>query len=176
MGRISPDYRVVSYDISERFYADRDMETGQAAREMLPQELLTHVEFRNPTTAPDVRDDHAPNSLELVFIDADHRHPWPTLDLLAILDVTKPGAQVVMHDINLPVAYPDFQDWGAKHLFDDVACEKKVGDTHRRNIGSLFVPADKEALHHQLRAIVGAHPWEIEVAPESVARALSPSA
>lgn len=171
-GRIGPNFKVLSYDIRTHFYDATDILIGQAAMEVLRPDLLQHVEFRNPATAPDVRAEHELDSLGLVFIDADHRHPWPTLDLLAFLDVVRPGGEVVLHDINLPVAYPEFQDWGAKHLFDDAKCEKLTETTDVGNIGSILVPLDKETLRGQLHGILDAHPWEVEVPPDAAARAL----
>ena len=139
---------------------------------MLSGELLGHVTFYAPATAPDVRDQFAPDSLRFVFIDADHTHPWPTLDLLALLDVVAPGGEVILHDINLPVINPAFQDWGAKYLFDGAPVEKLTDESRTpANIGSLIVPEDKEAFRQELLALLDAHEWETQPSPERVAAA-----
>jgi predicted O-methyltransferase YrrM len=168
-GRVGPDYRVVSYDISPRFYGDQSRQVGDATRELLPPELLKHVDLRNPATALDVRAHHGQNEIKLMFIDASHEHPWPTLDLLASLESLRVGAEVVLHDINLPILHPQWQAFGAKYLFDDLATRKRSAmATSPPNIGSVTIPADKEYFRRQLLAILDAHEWETEVNPEVV--------
>lgn len=165
MGAIGPDFRVLSYDISPVFYADPSKRGGDAAREQLPPELLEHVTFRSPVTAADLRSLHGESGIEFLFIDADHRHPWPALDLLAAVDALKPGATVLLHDINLPVIHPQHPDWGAKRLFDGLDLEKDaaVNPYGPPNTGKIIVPADKGVLKAQLLDIIARHAWEVEV-------------
>jgi len=141
-GLIGSDYKVVSYDIDPMFYADRTIRTGDGAREQLAKGLLEHIVFRNPAVAADARQDFQGKQVEFLFIDGSHQHPWPTLDLLAMLDCLAPGAIVVLHDINLPLVVPNNPDWGAKYLFDEldleesrpgvVPPEQRVADDARR--------------------------------------------
>lgn len=166
-------FRVVSYDAVGRFYADETKAVGDAARVLLPEELLACVEFRNPARALDVADDFPPDSLAFLFIDASHRHPWPALDLLATLPCLRPGAEVVLHDINLPrLNDGQFPVWGAKHVFDDLSVGKAAdGQASPPNIGSIYVPDDKETLRRDLLEIVSAHEWEAKVGDDVVSRA-----
>jgi predicted O-methyltransferase YrrM len=163
-GVITSDYSVVSYDISPYFYADETKRVGDAAREQLPPQLMEHIILRHPATAADLKQYHANDEIQFMFIDANHQHPWPTLDLLAALDSLSLGAVVLLHDINLPVRNPNFPDWGAKHLFDDLDVEKGVPqDEEIPNIGSIVIPEDKEQLRSQLMTILFAHEWKIDV-------------
>lgn len=151
---------VDTWDIAERFYADRNRHTGDAAREMLPPELLERVTFRKGT----VRDlPYPPDSLDLAFIDADHRHPWPCLDLLGILDHMRAGSEILLHDINLPLTDSASNVTGAKILYDGLDLHK-TPDPHGTppNIGSIFIPANKDSVRKQLRALIDRHPWETE--------------
>ena len=163
-GRIGGDYRVAAYDLNERFYADQGRATGEAIDDMLSPELRRHVEFRIPATAIDVRDHYATDSLAFAFIDASHKHPWPALDLLAILPSVRPGAEVAMHDINLPLIHSGFPTWGSKWLYDALEVEKHAdASSDPPNIGSVVVPDDKAGLEQRLREIVDAHEWEVTV-------------
>jgi predicted O-methyltransferase YrrM len=163
------DYSVVTYDISPTFYGDRRRRAGSAAIEMLPAEQMAHVKLRNPATALDVGDDFPEDSLGFAFIDAAHKHPWPALDLLAVLPSLQPGAEVALHDINLPVINPDWQAWGVKHLFDELEVEKRVDTASETpNIGSIVVPADKESLRSEVQAVIAAHDHEVEVPEETL--------
>jgi predicted O-methyltransferase YrrM len=172
-GRIGDDFRVVTYDIDTEFYANREKASGDAAREQLPRELLEHVIFRAPATVADFARDFDPGEIRLLFIDADHRHPWPTLDLLGALDYLAPGAVVILHDINLPLIHQEFQAWGVKRLFDALDVVKDIAEDPRRpNIGSVTIPGAKDTLRDQLLQILYAHPWEVDVDPVLITGAL----
>jgi predicted O-methyltransferase YrrM len=165
------DWQVVSYDIDPRLYFDRSKRVGDAARAMLPPHLLERIDFRAPATAIDLKRHHAPSSLEYLFIDANHHHPWPTLDLLATLDQLAPGAAVVLHDINLPLIHPQFAAWGVKYLFDALPLEKDTSPGTLPNIGRIRIPREKAALREQLVRILDEHEWEVEV-PDHVRAAV----
>jgi predicted O-methyltransferase YrrM len=168
-GRVGAAYEVRTYDISTRFYADRDKATGAAAHEMLPPEIAEHVVFRNSATTRTAVEDLGPDALDLMFIDADHRHPWPTLDLLTALEVLRPGAEVILHDINLPARHPR-GSWGAKNLFDKLDARKEAYEADEiGNIGSVWIPADKEAFREHLQGIARDYEWETKVSPEVLA-------
>lgn len=162
-GRIGAHYTVWSYDVSTTFYADQSRLVGDATREMLSPDHLGHICFRNPGTSLSVADEFGQDSMSFLFLDANHRHPWPALDLLATLDCLHPGAEAVLHDINLPVREPGSCDRGAKYLFDDLDAEKLVDTADPTpNIGSVWIPADKAGFREQLLGIVSNHEWEAE--------------
>lgn len=164
--------RVISYDIATRYYADEGRATGEAAREMLAADQVARITFRNPAGALDAREELEEDSLVLAFIDAMHRHPWPALDLLALLPTLAVGAEVALHDVNLPLVAPEWPVWGAKWLFDGLSVPKHVDEGREPpNIGSVTVPADKEAFRREILEIVERHQWEIDP-PERVTGAL----
>ncbi len=166
------DFEVRSYDLNPRFYADEGRQAGDAAREMLPAELAEHITFCSPATSITIGEEFPADSIEFLFVDANHKHPWPALDLLATLESLRPGAEVVLHDINLPVRQADGPR-GVKQLFDELDLEKQVDSTDPvPNIGSLWVPTDKEALRDQLISIVHAHEWEADVWDDITSRLL----
>lgn len=171
------EYRVISYDLLEHFYADPSKKVGEAAREMLDAALMKHVEFRNPRTAADAVRDFAPDALSFCFIDANHRHPWPALDLLAVTKIIRPGGIVVLHDINLSslpwaAANPALASRGVESLFNNLELEKEVAmdSVGIPNIGSVRIPHDKHRLRRQLVDIIHGHPWELEVEADYLAR------
>lgn len=172
--RRSQSYVVASYDISPTYYADRRRRPGSAAQEMLSADQFSHLRFRIPATALDVREDYPADSLGFVFIDAAHKHPWPSLDLLAVLPCLRAGAEVVFHDINLPLVNPDWQAWGVKYLYDELEVEKHADpDSETPNIGSIVVPPDKESLRRQAVRTIADHDHEV-VVPGPALSALLP--
>lgn len=169
----APPPRLFTYDISPYFYADPSHATGDAAREMVPDELTGTIIFRQASAAG-LRTEHGADAIAFLFLDANHKHPMPAIDLLAALDALAPGAEVAMHDINLPRLRAEFADWGAKHVFDGLDLEKYVDpDVELPNIGSVIVPQDKAEMRDQLLELLYAHPWETEVAPDYLARMLA---
>src|SRR5581483_656297 len=168
-GLVKRDFAIVSYDVSPVLYYDASRQVGDAAREILPSDLLKQLAFRNPAMAIDVRKDFERDSIDFLFLDGHHGHPWPTLDLIATLDELRAGAVVVMHDVNLPVLHPH-TTWGAKHAFDDLDLDKDVDPSDDANIGSFVVPRNKARLRDQLLTILYDHRWEIEVWADVVTR------
>jgi predicted O-methyltransferase YrrM len=172
-GLIGPRFRLISYDLHRLYYVDPRRSTGEIARELLEPALLEHVTFRSPASSIDVGEDFASDPLRLMFLDANHSHPWPALDLLATLDALRPGAEVILHDINLPLRYPDLPAWGVKHVFDHLEVEKVVApEEPLPNIGSIRIPADREQFRDQLLSILFAHEWERDVEVETLTAAL----
>jgi predicted O-methyltransferase YrrM len=165
-GRVSHDWRVFSYDNSCIYpTVDPPRPVGSAARDILDPELLSHIEFRHPAISVMLREHHAANELGIVLIDANHSHPWPSLDLLAILPLLRPGATVFLHDINLPDVSPNAL-WGARHLFEGVTAEKATGSGDPPNIGSIVIPEDKGAIENEVVRVIRAHAWEMRVSDE----------
>ena len=166
------DYRVISYDCTGVFYADQSRMVGDAARELLDPGLLAHIEFRHPRSAADAAGDFPRDSIPFVFIDGNHNHPWPTLDLFALSRNIRPGGSVFLHDISLPFWTPDSECWGPHHLFTDLQVEKRLPTepTGLANIGLLRMPDDKASLRRQLIELLNAHPWDEAVDEKYLAR------
>lgn len=147
-----------SYDITGQCYFDRSRAVGDATREMVPA-LLENWKLNTAATALDVARDRQLSSRPLYFIDANHIHPWPTLDLIALLPVLKPGDCVVLHDINLPAKTAGkFPDEGAQWLMEDWTGPRLVPDVALPNIGAILIPDDpRELLTSLVKAL--ARPW-----------------
>lgn len=89
-----------TYDIMETCYFDRTRSAGSAIQAIVPS-LVDRIRVHHNSNARDAARQHAPESVAFVFIDADHRHPSPAIDLLSLLYVLSPGAWVVLHDLEL---------------------------------------------------------------------------
>lgn len=44
-------------------------------------------------------------SIDFAFIDGNHQHPWPLLDVLYLLPLMKPGSWFMLDDVDLPDLY-----------------------------------------------------------------------
>lgn len=174
----SPDVRLHSFDVSPHCYFDPARPSGSATDTMTPSlkdRLRVHV--------GDAR--HAAGSLaaegpafDLAFIDACHDHPWPTLDLLWIAPLLRPGAWVVLHDVayarmldqrrareNRP---PKRSEYGPEALFESWPGAKVVGDGWAGNIGAIRID-DPAGLTPRLLHAALERPWEKQIPPEIAA-------
>ncbi|MDH4063492.1 MAG: class I SAM-dependent methyltransferase, partial [Acidobacteriota bacterium] len=147
-----------SCDVRSTCYFDEAYETGQACREMYPSPRATwRREFamdapRLVTTLPEA-------SVDLTFIDANHSHPWPLLDLLHLSAVARPGSWVVLHDIDLPLHHPEYQVYGPRWLFRAWRHNKVKGLGPWTSIGALQLPARRSELVPMALALLK-RPWE----------------
>jgi predicted O-methyltransferase YrrM len=147
-----------SCDIVPRCYFDSQYATGEAVQSMYPKArarwvLNTDLDTRRLSqTAP-------PASIDLLFIDANHYHPWPLLDLLHMTVAARPWSWVVLHDINLPEVSPAFQAWGAKWLFEAWPLAKIEGGGPDSNIGAVQLPGDPRTLIPMAERLLQ-RPWE----------------
>jgi predicted O-methyltransferase YrrM len=92
------------------------------------------------------------DELDFAFIDADHRHPMPLLDLLRLAPYLKREAWVVLHDIRLGTLGSEARKaghlsrwvmpYGAEWLFQHWPFRKISSG----NIGAIQLPRDRSAL------------------------------
>lgn len=151
-----------SYDVGQWCYFDPNRRVGAAVEEVIPEQA--HRWKLHVGNAIDAGLHLRGEDVEVAFIDADHRHPWPTLDLIALLPALAPGAWVALHDINLPeiTTREDWKTYGPKHLFERWPWEKRLSDGVQRNTGAVKVPED----HCEVRSFcetVLSLPWETSV-------------
>ena len=149
-----------SYDLFPKCYFDPSRAVGDATREMVPH-LLSRWKLNTGVTALDVLPDANLRSRPLYFIDANHIHPWPGLDLLALLPGLRPGDCLVLHDINLPEKFAgQFMEFGAQNLFQDWLGPRIEPDVHIPNIGAIFMPDDPTLVLPSLLRYFS-RPWTI---------------
>jgi len=162
-----------SFELHPFCYFDRTKPVGCLVGEQVP-ELAGFWKLHVRKTAREAGRTFRKEKVSLAFIDADHRHPAPTADLLWLLPSLAPGAWVALHDVDLPnvaLAHEKrtgekvtWHERGAKELFDGWPFEKIRGGTVGEqcggtNIGAICVPEGVTA--KDLRHIVE-RPWEVE--------------
>ena len=166
----APEIWLNSYDIGEWCYFDNSRRVGAAVAEIVPE--LAHRWKLHLGNAMDAGNQFRGLEADLAFIDADHRHPWATFDLLAVLPALAPNAWVALHDINLPVfaTNPEWLVFGPKHLYDLWPWEKRSVNGSLNNIGAVRVPPDHVMVREFCEKVL-ALPWETSV-PKNMARSL----
>jgi hypothetical protein len=84
-----------------------------------------------------------PPQFDFAFLDANHKHPSPCIDLLSILDLVKPGSWAVLHDIWLPVINREMREYGPLYLYQTWPGEKCAPMGGDASIGAIRLFEDR---------------------------------
>lgn len=142
---------VDTIDLHTKYIVDQTKPIGFAIAELVP-ELESAIRVHTGPDSTFVSTMAAPNELQIVFIDADHQHPWPLLDLLRVAPYVRADGWIVLHDIQLGTMgaiarakgapFPYGAPFGAEWLFERWPFRKISGG----NIGAVQLPSDKRNL------------------------------
>lgn len=175
---------VSTFDIVSQCYFDATRPVGAAVQQVVP-DLAHRVHIYSGMTAIDAAKCFNIGKIDFAFIDGDHRHPAPTLDVLALLYALKPGAFVALHDIELSAVGESVGNptWdvvtGAEQLFKRWPFEKIQPSNDNpvlNNIGAIRMPTNPADAAQFLLTLL-CEPWETRDAPpQSIAAAIEPLA
>ncbi len=141
---------VDTIDLLPKCFIDETRPTGFEIAESFP-ELASMIRLHVPHDSTVMSELAEPDELEIVFIDANHQHPLPLLDLLRLAPYVRRGGWIVLHDIQLGTKgrkanAADQICWGAAEgaewLFESWPFRKISGG----NIGAVQLPNEKSAL------------------------------
>ncbi len=136
---------------------------------LIAPELLPHIAVHPLKESSRCHELVPPGELAFAFVDGNHRHPWPLLDVLRVQQVIRDG-WILLHDIDLPglteraraageqIAH--FPGAGAQHVFDFWPGEKVSGG----NIGAIKTPKRQPSLRGFVEKLRG---LPAEVSPAS---------
>ncbi|MFL6590469.1 MAG: class I SAM-dependent methyltransferase [Chthoniobacterales bacterium] len=130
---------------------DTSRPIGFEIAELVPN-LASNIRIHTGRESDLVSELASRGEFDLAFIDADHRHPWPLLDVLRLAPSIKPQGWIVLHDIQLG-SYGASEleagrglegrtPYGAEWLFDRWPF-RKIRSFH---IGAVELPAEREVL------------------------------
>lgn len=118
----------------------------------LVPELVPTIRIHTGRESNVVREIARPGEFGLAFIDADHRHPWPLLDVVRLAPYLETEAWVLLHDIQLGSYGKSERDaakqldtgtpFGAEWLFERWPF-RKIRSFH---IGAIELPARREMI------------------------------
>jgi len=150
-----------SIDISTHYYADREKPVGYLADRIYVGDEV-QIDLINPQDSTYTIERFAPQTFSLIFIDANHRHPWPTLDTIAVLPLLADGGVLIHHDYNLfRMGYPEFIcGIGPKYLYDQLPPDWREMSNRCPNIFSIRPRGDYQNLAPRLAESLFI-PWTI---------------
>ena len=142
---------VETIDAQTHCLIDETKEVGFEIPNLIP-DLASTVRIHAGRESDFVRQLAGPDEFGLAFIDADHRHPWPLLDVLRLAPYVRGGGWIVLHDIQLGTCGKEMQEagasleagapYGAEWFFDRWPF-RKIRSFH---IGAIELPRQKDAL------------------------------
>ena len=145
---------LTSFHIDKRFYMDRSLPIGYLLNEALDHPSVS-VTLHPKSTSLDVSG-HVTELIDVCFIDAAHKHPWPLVDTLSVLPLIRPGGVIIHHDLQM-FRSDGFFATGPKLLLDQCpsdalirssACATKASVSALKcrsindNIFAIRIPAD----------------------------------
>ena len=130
---------------------DQTRPIGFEIPDLIPN-LVSTVRVHTGRESDLIREIASPHEFGLAFIDADHRHPWPLLDVLRLAPFVQSGGWILLHDIQLGTygkaereAGKELEGgtpYGAEWLFERWPF-RKIRSFH---IGAIELPRGKDAL------------------------------
>jgi predicted O-methyltransferase YrrM len=143
--------RIDTIDIHSQCAIDATRPTGFELTEFF-QQIAATIHLHTPRDATIVSQIAARDELELAFLDADHQHPLPLLDLLRLAPYMRQQSWVLLHDIRLGTLTRAALEagqktafepvYGAEWLFNEWPWRKISGG----NIGAVQLPKPKGLL------------------------------
>ena len=156
---------VDTLDAHATYFGDRELPVGFEVPRLI-SEFPRAVRIHAPRESDYIQNLAFPNELDMAFIDANHQHPCPLLDLLRLVPYVRSGGWILLHDIRLgtlveesrkngvPVAYEPV--FGAEWLFDEWPWTKIDGG----NIGAIQLPMERKAIWGPVRRLMK-RPFEV---------------
>ncbi|MCP9927987.1 class I SAM-dependent methyltransferase [Cyanobium sp. CH-040] len=124
---------LITIDHDNSFFGDPTKPNGFLIRDIYDGGEV-HVDFKPFTTSKDVPD--IGHRFEMCFIDANHQHPWPTLDLIAVFPYLVSGKLVILDDLDLFKKQNPVIGIGPKYLFDQFPSRLRLRSS-QDDIGAL---------------------------------------
>jgi hypothetical protein len=130
---------------------DETRPIGFEIPELVPG-LVSTIRLHTGRESDYVREIAARDEFGVAFIDADHRHPWPLLDVLRLAPYVQGGGWILLHDIQLGTygqgeraagqPLEGGTPFGAEWLFERWPF-RKIRSFH---IGAIELPVSKDVL------------------------------
>ncbi|MDD3312784.1 class I SAM-dependent methyltransferase [Pseudodesulfovibrio sp.] len=158
--------KLYGVDLGRTCYYDEDRPIGVGLREARP-ELSPLFDLRLGKTAADL-DGIVEGKLDFAYIDANHCHPWASIDMLCLLPHMRDGGIIGLHDTN--PARIDSHANAAVYTFHSLNAEK-FSDVEYDVLGSGFCVYRPDAAFLQSLLDSFLIPWETDV-PDAVLEAV----
>lgn len=149
---------LVSIDHDDSFFGDPTKPNGFLVPEIYPGGA-TNIDLIKFCTSLDL--ETVPGNFDMAFVDANHQHPWPAIDTLALFPRMSGPKIVIHHDLRLFSKQDVMFGIGPKYLFDQFPeSHRLLAEANGGNIFAVDLSIDRrrfEALMADLLKL----PWSL---------------
>lgn len=125
---------LLSIDHDDTFFADPKKRNGFIFHEIYNGDML-EVELKKFTISPDLK--KLGKQFDMVFVDANHQHPWPTIDMMCVWPFMIGKRIMILHDMRLfRHQKSTYLGIGPKFLYDQFPGNRKINSAS--NHGNTF--------------------------------------
>jgi predicted O-methyltransferase YrrM len=166
------DVLVETIDKNTHSVVENDKQVGFQIPDIIP-DFPNAVRVHAPADSEAIKEFAVRGELQLVFIDANHQHPQPLLDLLRAAPYVRSGGWILLHDIKLgTLGRASIENdhnvrrgasFGAEWLFGYWPFRKIAGG----NIGAIQIPVQKTAIIPAALRLM-ALPFEMNVSSHAI--------
>lgn len=123
--------RLVSLDHDDTFFGDMTKHNGFLYPEIYQGEAVQSelIKFKTSLDIHDIK-----GEFEMAFIDANHQHPWPALDMMALYPRMSGPKIMIHHDLRL--FKDNVRGIGPKYLYDQFPQANR--EKSNANYGNIF--------------------------------------
>jgi predicted O-methyltransferase YrrM len=139
---------VDTIDTNAEYFGNENLNVGFQIQCLLP-DLSNTVRVHAPRESDFITNLAKPDELEIAFVDADHQHPRPLLDVLRLAPYVRGGGWILLHDIRLgSMSGSENAEgsydvcFGAEWLFNSWPFRKIAGG----NIGAIQLPPERKQI------------------------------
>lgn len=151
--------RVIGIDFHDFFHGDPSRPMGYMAKQVYSGPVKSDIFVKK--TSLDLEAVLGDVRPEVVFIDANHHHPWPTLDMIATVPFVAPKAIIAHHDLTLFRRQTNVLGVGPKYLFDQIPPRlRSAPPEFGGNIFSILMPDNLQVIARALGTAL-LLPWSI---------------
>lgn len=150
--------RLVSVDHDDTFFGDPSKPNGFLVPEIFDGKGvdLSLVKFK---TALDI--DEIGGPYDMAFVDANHQHPWPIIDTMALYPHMTGPKLIIHHDLHLFQKQDVMFGIGPKYLFDQFPDTMRIRSTASHgNIFAVSVAMDQDRFEALCMDLVKL-PWSL---------------
>ncbi len=159
LGLQNKEFRLDAIDLLDHVYAVPDDPIGWAVQR-LPETLKSRYNLKTSATTKDLKSLISAGTIglpDIVFLDAEHAHPFPAEDLEFLCRVLPKGRWILLHDISLferalrdsyqKNIRPDWMLRGVEWAYEHYPGEKFRGTGELSNVGAIrTLPNIEQAL------------------------------
>ncbi|MEO1138669.1 MAG: class I SAM-dependent methyltransferase [Pseudomonadota bacterium] len=159
--------RLVSIDHDDTFFGDASKPNGFLVPQLYNGQDL-NLELIKHKVAPDLQKNDG--DFDMAFIDANHHHPWPAIDMMCLYPRMTGPKIMLHHDLKLFANRSGGRGIGPKYLFDQFPeSHRLLSDANNGNIFAVDLNIDRDQFESLLTGLFSL-PWSAfpPLSPEQI--------